>query len=85
MKRAIVSAIVALAIAFVPVTATATLPPPSVNSPSGSSPVAVWLVIGCAAGLVWAAWIANLAHNRQLTQSEANFCGLGYLLRVSQQ
>jgi hypothetical protein len=84
MKRAIVAGIVALAIAFVPIQATATVPPPSVSH-GGSSPVAVWLVIGCAAGLIWAAWIANVTQRRELTAAEAAFCGLGYLLRVPQQ
>jgi hypothetical protein len=85
MKRAIGTAAVALAIAFMPLRATATTPPPSISPSSGTSPVAVWLVMGCAATIIWAAWIANIAQNRQLTPAEANFCGLGYLLRVPRQ
>jgi len=85
MKRAIVAAAVALAIAFVPLRATATIPPPAIGSTNGTSPVAVWLVIGCAATIIWAAWVANISQNRQLTSAEASFCGLGYLLRVPRQ
>ena len=82
MKRAIVTAAVALAIAFVPLRASATLPPPSISPSNGTSPVAVWLVMGCAATIIWAAWIANVSQNRQLTPAEASLCGLGFLLRV---
>jgi hypothetical protein len=81
MKRAIVTAAVALAIAFVPLRASATLPPPSIST-SSSTPVAVWLVMGCAATIIWAAWIANVSQNRPLTAAEASLCGLGFLLRV---
>jgi hypothetical protein len=38
--------------------------------------------MGCAASLIWAAWIANIAQNRQLTLAEANFCGLAYWLQA---
>ena len=82
MKRAIVTFAVALAIAFVPLRASATLPPPPIVNTNGTSPVAVWLVMGCAATIIWAAWIANVSQNRQLTAAEANLCGLGFLLRV---
>lgn len=82
MKRSrFLAVIAAAAIALTPMVATATTPPPSVNH-SGASPVGVWLVMGCAASLIWAAWIANVTHNRQLTAAEASFCGLGYLLRM---
>jgi hypothetical protein len=82
MKKTIVAVIVALALAFTPIMATATTPPPSPHSTGGTSPVAVWLVMGCAASLIWAAWIANIAQNRQLTLAEANFCGLAYWLQA---
>jgi hypothetical protein len=56
-------------------------PPPVTGGSSSSSPVGVWLVMGCAASLIWMAWIASTTQNRQLTHAEASFCGFGYLLK----
>jgi hypothetical protein len=36
----------------------------------------VWLIFGCAAGIILAAVIANARDNRELNQSEAITCGL---------
>ena len=54
-------------------------PPPA----SSTAPVAVWLIFGCASGIILAAAIASAKHNRQLTQREAVTCGLLFLLNTS--
>ena len=47
---------------------------------SSSAPVGVWLIFGCATGIIFAAAIANARDNRQLTPAEAASCGLLFLL-----
>ena len=42
------------------------------------TPVAVWTVIGCAAGIVGTAIAANTTQRRELTPAEATTCGLLY-------
>jgi hypothetical protein len=50
-------------------------------APSSSvAPVAVWLIFGCASGIILAAAIANARDNRPLTASEAATCGLLFWL-----
>jgi hypothetical protein len=50
-------------------------PPPS----SSAAPVGIWLIFGCAGGIILAAAIANARDNRQLTAAEAATCGLLFL------
>ncbi len=54
------------------------VPTPAPSS-SSAAPVAVWLIFGCASGIILAAAIANARDNRQLTASEAATCGLLFL------
>ena len=43
---------------------------------SSAAPVGIWLIFGCASGIILAAAVANARDNRELTQSEAITCGL---------
>ena len=47
---------------------------------SSGAPVGIWLIFGCASGIIFAAAVANARDNRQLTQSEAITCGLLFWL-----
>ena len=53
--------------------------PPPVPS-SSAAPVGIWLIFGCASGIILAAAVANARDNRELTQSEAITCGLLFWL-----
>lgn len=52
---------------------------------SSAAPVAVWLIFGCASGIIFAAAVANAQQNRQLTQREALTCGLLFWLESQQR
>jgi hypothetical protein len=77
MKRSKVIAIAAAGLlAFSSMTATAgspALPPTHANPPAG-----IWVIFGCAGGVVLAALAANYTQRRQLTWNEAATCGLLY-------
>ncbi len=45
----------------------------------GGGSAVPWIIIGCAAGVVFAALAANARDNRELTAEEAWSCGLGFL------
>jgi len=81
MKKFIAAALAAsLVSAAVPSTASAyvhkkVVVPPTAHS--GSS-VVPWLVIGCAGGIIAAAFAANFVFNRELTAQEAWTCGMLY-------
>ena len=80
-RSKIVAVVVAAALAISPVSVSAGgTPPPVSHSARSSSALAVWLIFGCASGIILAAAIANSRQNRQLTQREAITCGLLYLL-----
>lgn len=53
--------------------------PPHHLSTSGGSMAAPWIVIGCAGGIILAAFAANYRDNRELTAPEAWSCGLLFL------
>jgi hypothetical protein len=59
--------------------------PAPVPGSSSASPVAVWLIFGCASGIILAAAVANARDNRQLTQREALTCGLLFWLNSQQR
>ncbi len=81
LRSKIVTAIVAVALAFSLVNVFANgCTPPAPAASSSAAPVAVWLIFGCASGTILAAAIANARDNRQLTQSEAITCGLLFWL-----
>jgi hypothetical protein len=60
------------------------MPPPPVPSSSSAAPVAVWLIFGCASGIILAAAVANARDNRPLTAAEAASCGLLFWLNPAQ-
>jgi hypothetical protein len=78
-KLKIAVAILAAVFAFVPMQAHAFVPPPPPVAGSTVAPVAPWLIIGCAGGIIFSALIAN-GQGRQLTAAEAATCGLLFLL-----
>lgn len=49
---------------------------------SGSSPIAVWLIMGCASSIIFAAMLAYRTQGRELSSNEAVTCGLAYWLRL---
>lgn len=51
---------------------------PPVTHHNGANPTVVWIVFGCAGGIILAAWVANFQQNRQLTAGEAATCGLAF-------
>ena len=59
-------------------------PPPVPSSSSSAAPVAVWLIFGCASGIILAAAVANARDNRPLTAAEAASCGLLFWLNPAQ-
>lgn len=81
LRSKIVAALLAAALAFSPVSVFAGITPPPlpVASSSRAAPIGVWLIFGCASGIILAAAIANSRDNRQLTASEAATCGLLFL------
>jgi hypothetical protein len=56
------------------------VPTPPAPSSSNAVPVGIWLIFGCASGIILAAAVANARDNRELTQSEAITCGLLFWL-----
>ena len=58
--------------------------PPPVPSSSSAVPVGVWLIFGCASGIILAAAVANARDNRPLTAAEAATCGLLFWLNPPQ-
>jgi hypothetical protein len=82
LRSKIVSVIVAAVLTFSSVTVSVggVAPPPPPPGSSTVAPVAVWLIFGCASGIIFAAAIANARDNRQLTAAEAATCGLLFLL-----
>lgn len=48
---------------------------------SSSSPIAVWLVMGCAGSIIFAAFLASRKQKRELSGRETGTCGWTYLLR----
>lgn len=53
----------------------------SYSGGSSSSPIAVWLVMGCASSIIFAAFLASRTQKRELSGREATTCGLAYWLR----
>ena len=43
-----------------------------------TTPVVPWLIIGCAGGIILAAFAANGRDNRELTAAEAWVCGIPF-------
>ena len=82
-KSKIAVAILAAALAFAPMQAHAVIEKPHPAASSSAVPVGVWLIFGCASGIILAAAIASARHNRQLSQREAATCGLLFLLNTS--
>ena len=82
LRSKIVAALVAAALAFSPVNVSAggTPTPPPPASSSSAAPVAVWLIFGCASGIILAAAVANARNGRPLTAAEAATCGLLFWL-----
>lgn len=56
-------------------------PPPKIHHHfgKGPNPWPVWVIMGCATGVVVAAVAVNASQNRQLAPFEAWTCGLGAL------
>lgn len=76
MKRSrIIAAIAAGLLAFSSMTATAGNPVP-LSTPHSHTPAGIWVIFGCAGGVVLAALAANYSQQRQLTWNEAASCGL---------
>jgi hypothetical protein len=48
---------------------------------SGASPWAVWLIMGCASSIIFAAMVAYRTQGRELSSHEAVTCGFAYWLR----
>jgi hypothetical protein len=59
--------------------------PTPVPGSSAGSPIAVWLIFGCASGIILAAAVANARDNRQLTMKEAITCGLLFWFNPQQR
>ena len=55
-------------------------PPPLAIAGSSASPIAVWLIFGCASSLMLAALVASQRDNRELVTAEAATCGLLFWL-----
>lgn len=52
--------------------------------PTGhTNPTAVWVIFGCAGGIILAALDANWRQHRQLTAYEAATCGIAYWFTVT--
>ena len=79
MKK-IATAILAGALAFSSVSASAAIVPPRGGHAHGGGGAewAPWVVIGCATGVVSAAMAKNWRRNKELTGQEAWTCGLQY-------
>jgi hypothetical protein len=76
-KSRIIAAAAAALLAFSSMTATAgTIVPPPTHSSSSHTPAGIWVIFGCAGGVVLAALAANATQHRQLTWNEAASCGL---------
>ena len=82
LAAAVLAAMLVFTSANVSVGGTAIVVP---SAPSKVAPVAVWLIFGCASGIILAAAIANARDNRQLTTAEAATCGLLFLLSPPRQ
>jgi hypothetical protein len=81
LRSKIVAALLAAVLSFSAVSVSAGgAPPPPPAASSSAAPVAVWLIFGCASGIILAAAIANARDNRQLTAAEAATCGLLFWL-----
>jgi hypothetical protein len=44
----------------------------------GFNPIPVWAVMGCSADIIFAGFVASLRDNRELTATEAWFCGIPF-------
>jgi hypothetical protein len=69
-------AVAALSISMVQFAEAAAVQPAPVVVGSGSKVVVPWIFIGCAGGIILAAFHANYRDNRELTAPEAWTCGL---------
>ncbi len=79
MKRSrIIAAVAAGMLAFSSMTATAGSP--AVVPSNSHTPAGVWVIFGCAGGVIVAALAANYTQRRQLTWNEAATCGLLFWL-----
>jgi hypothetical protein len=78
MRKLLLSCVAVASLSLIPTAALAVRPAP-VLAPvgGGSSKVVVpWVFIGCAGGIILAAFHANYRDNRELTQPEAWSCGM---------
>lgn len=80
LKSKLAAAVLAAMLVFTPVSVSAGVTPTPPASSSSSAPVAVWLIFGCASGIILAAAVANAQSNRPLTAAEATTCGLLFWL-----
>jgi hypothetical protein len=53
---------------------------PGSSGGSSVTPIAVWLVMGCATSIIFAAFLASRTQNRELSGREATTCGFAYWL-----
>ncbi|MDQ2954280.1 MAG: hypothetical protein M3R18_05000 [Pseudomonadota bacterium] len=78
MRKFLLSCVAVAGLSLIP-TAALAVPRPPVLAPVGGSSsnvVVPWVFIGCAGGIILAAFHANYRDDRELTQPEAWSCGL---------
>ena len=86
LKSKIAAVVLAAMLAFTPANVSVAGIDVTPAAPKSSvAPVAVWLIFGCASGIIFAAAIANARDNRQLTAGEAATCGLLFLFSPPRQ
>ena len=79
-KRKLLSAVLAAALLVTSVQTSHAVPRQVVTGGGGmSGAVGVWIIMGCAGGIILAAFAANYRDGRELTAPEAWSCGLLFL------
>ena len=78
MRKLLIACATVASLSLIPTSAMAvrTIVPAPIGGSSGGSVVVPWVVIGCAGGIIFAAFHANYKYNRELTMAEAWSCGM---------
>ena len=78
MRKLLLASVAVASISLISTAAMAVAPrvPVPIGGSSGGNVVVPWVVMGCAGGIILAAFHANYKYNRELTMAEAWSCGM---------
>ena len=79
VRKLLFACVAVASLSLIPTAAMAVRPlpvPAPIGGSSGGSVVVPWVVMGCAGGIILAAFHANYKYNRELTMAEAWSCGM---------